>query len=124
MKSSLTINSYEAWVHLGCDLEEQKHAQPVHFNFVIDYALECKGMTSDRLEDALDYVALSSIMKSVATAKPYHLIEHLNYSVFLKVREYLKSKSITGVMKLSVKKIRVPVEHLTDGVTFSCEEQL
>lgn len=124
MKSTLTVNSYEVWVHLGCDSEEQKYAQPVHFNFVIDYALDCKGMTSDKLADALDYVALTSLIKSVAMSKPYHLIEHLNYSVFLKVREYLKSKSISGLMKLSVKKIRVPVEHLTDGVTFSCEEQL
>lgn len=124
MKSKLTINAFEVWVNLGCDLEEQKYAQPVHFELALDFATNLKACLSDKLEDAVDYVAITSIITAVAIEKPYHLIEHLNHSVFIKVSEYLKSKTLSGRLCISVKKIRVPVEHLVGGVTFSCEETL
>ncbi len=124
MKQKLVIQDFEVWVHLGCDTEEQKFAQPVHFNVEFNFENAVLGAQTDRLEDSVDYVKITSILKMISTEKNYSLIEHLNHRVFSGVVEYLKSKKIAAELKLSVKKIRVPVENLKNGVVFSCETKL
>jgi 7,8-dihydroneopterin aldolase/epimerase/oxygenase len=124
MKQKMLIQDYEVWVNLGCSAEEQKHTQPVHFNLEINFDKPVLGCTSDHLNDAIDYVKVTSILKVISTEKPFHLIEHLNHQAFSGVIEYLKTKDLKGEVRLSVKKIRVPVENLNNGVVFSCEIKL
>lgn len=124
MKQKMFVQGFEVWVHLGCSVEEQKFTQPVHFNLEINFTNPVLGCQTDNLDDAVDYVKVTSILKTIATEKNFSLIEHLNHRAFLGVVEYLKSKSIGAEVKLSVKKIRVPVENLRDGVVFSCETKL
>jgi dihydroneopterin aldolase len=124
MKQKMLIQDYEVWVNLGCSTEEQKHTQPVHFNLEINFDDQVLGCKTDQLNDAIDYVKLTSILKVISTEKAFHLIEHLNHQAFLGVIEYLKAKDLKGEIKLSVKKIRVPVENLKSGVVFSCEIKL
>ncbi|MEQ1723807.1 MAG: dihydroneopterin aldolase [Pseudobdellovibrio sp.] len=124
MKQKMLIQDYEVWVNLGCSTEEQKHAQPVHFNLEINFDSPVLGCKTDNLNDAIDYVKVTSILKMISTEKPFQLVEHLNYQAFSGVIEYLKAKELKGEIKLSVKKIRVPVENLKNGVVFSCEIKL
>ncbi len=121
MKQTLKINDFEVWVHLGCLTEEQKHSQPVHFNFEINYLTQVDGSTSDNLDDATDYVAVMEIIRTTAQKKNYKLIEYLNHEVFLKLCDHLTKHKILGDVKLTVRKIRVPVENLRNGVEFSCQ---
>lgn len=124
MKQRLLVQDFEVWVNLGCDTEEQKFTQPVHFNLEIDFTSPVLGCQTDNLEDAIDYVKITSILKMISTEKNFSLIEHLNHRAFSGVVEYLKSKKVNAEIKLSVKKIRVPVDNLRNGVVFSCETKL
>ena len=124
MKHKLLVQDFEVWVHLGCDKEEQKFTQPVHFNLEIIFENPVLGAQTDQLEDSVDYAKMASILKMISTEKPYSLLEHLNFRVFSGVVEYIKSKKLGAELKLSVKKIRVPVENLKNGVVFSCEAKL
>lgn len=124
MKQKMLIQDFEVWVNLGCSTEEQQHTQPVHFNLEINFENPVLGCQTDKLEDAIDYVKVTSILKMISTEKPFHLIEHLNHRAFSGVVEYLKSKNLKAEIKLSVKKIRVPVDNLRNGVVFECETKL
>ena len=124
MKQILKINSFEVWVHLGCDIEEQKYSQPVEFTFKIEFLKNLNGCETDNLKDAIDYVRLTQIMKTVASAKNYKLIEHLNYEVLTKLVADIKTKDVSGVVELTIKKIRVPVDNLRNGVEFTCQQTL
>lgn len=124
VKQKIIIQDYEVWVHLGCDREEQKQLQPVHYNLEINFIQPVRGCQTDKLDDAIDYVKMTSILKSVSTEKNFSLIEHLNYQAFLGITEYLRAKKVKAEIKLSIKKIRVPVENLRNGVVFSCATKL
>lgn len=121
MKQILKINQYEVWVHLGCLVEEQKHSQPVHFTFELNYLINLNGIHSDKIEDTIDYVHLTELIKKTAQKKNYKLIEHLNHEVFSELITYLKKHNISADVKLTVHKMRVPVENLRNGVEFSCQ---
>lgn len=124
MKHMMRVQDFEVWVHLGCSQEEQEYLQPVHYNLEIIFDNMVLGCQSDRLEDTVDYVQVTKLLKDISTQKKYHLIEHLNQANVMGLIEYLKSKNIKGEIKLSVKKIRVPVENLRNGVVFLCETKL
>lgn len=111
-------------VHLGCSAEEQKYLQPVNFNFEIQYKEEPLGCSSDNLADATDYVELTDIIKRISQQKKYHLIEHLGYEVFKNIIVLLKAQNLKAQIKLSVAKIKVPVENLKNGVIYSCSHEL
>ena len=124
MKQTLKINDYEVWVHLGCLAEERKHLQPVHFTFEIAYVANLLGSQTDQIQDATDYVFLTEIIKTQAQKKHYHLIEHLNHEVFIELTNYLKKHNISAAVQLTIRKLRVPVENLRNGVEFSCQQIL
>lgn len=124
MKQKLQLQDFEVWVFLGCSREEQELSQPVHFNLDIDFEDSVSGSKTDQLEETVDYVKLASIIKIVATEKKFQLVEHLSFQCFTGVLEYLKSRNIKAKLKLSVKKIRVPIENLKNGVVFTCETKL
>ena len=111
-------------MHLGCLAEEQKHAQPVHFSFEIIYSSNLLGSQTDQIEHAIDYVHLIEIMKFQAQKKNYKLIEHLNHEVFSELVQHLQKCKILAEIKLTVRKLRVPVENLRNGVEFSCQQIL
>ena len=124
MKHQMHIQDFEVWVHLGCSVEEQKHVQPIHYSVDINFENPLQACQTDLLEDTVDYVKITSILKMISTEKTFHLIEHLNHQAFTGVVEYLKSKNLKAEVKLSVKKIRVPVDNLRNGVVFTCETKL
>ncbi len=124
MKQILKINQFEVWVHLGCTVEERKHTQPVHFTLQIKFIKNLAGSQTDQLTEAVDYVGLTESIKSVALAKHYQLIEHLNQEVFDSLMSLLKKKKLTAEIELTIKKIRVPVENLMNGVEFTCQQML
>ncbi|MBC7466741.1 MAG: FolB domain-containing protein [Bdellovibrio sp.] len=124
MKQTLKIKDFEVWVHLGCAIEEQKHSQPVEFTLNIEFSKNLAGYHTDSLHDAVDYVRLTEVMKSVASRKNYKLIEHLNYEVFTALIADIKTKDVSGEIALTIRKVRVPVENLRSGVEFTCQQTL
>ena len=124
MKQTLKIKDFEVWVHLGCAIEEQKHSQPVEFTLNIEFSKNLDGCHTDSLHDAVDYVRLTDVMKTVASRKNYKLIEHLNHEVFSALIADIKTKDVSGEIALTIRKIRVPVENLRSGVEFTCQQTL
>lgn len=123
-KQSMKVQDYEVWVHLGCLSDEQTHAQPVHVTIDIEFEQNLFGSENDRLEDAVDYVALTEVVKIQAQKKKYHLIEHLCSEISKNIFNKLQNQKIKGLLVVQVKKIRVPVENLRNGVIYKCEIKL
>jgi dihydroneopterin aldolase len=124
MKHVLKIQDYEVWVSLGCLADEQSYPQPVLISLDLEYATLVKGAASDELQDATDYVMLTRIMNQVAKSKSFKLIEHLNDSIMNSILHELRLNYFKGKVRLAVKKVRVPVENLRNGVVFTCETEL
>jgi dihydroneopterin aldolase len=124
MQYKLEVQNYEVAVQLGTTVEEQSAFQPVHFSLDILFLGPIAAVQSDNIEDAVDYSELTKIIKFIATSKKYHLVEHLGHQVMAGLIQYLKSKNIKSALKLSLRKIKVPIENLRNGVVFSCETQL
>ncbi len=122
--SVMKINDYEVWVSLGCSKEEQSYKQPVLFNLVIEFHSPVRGETTDQLSDAIDYVAVTDLLKLSAESKSYQLIESMCFEATEKVTTYLKQQRVTGHLNLSVIKLRPPVPHLKSGVTWTCQRHL
>jgi dihydroneopterin aldolase len=124
MKSKMVIQDFEVAVHLGCSPEEQKYLQPVRFDFEIQFQSEVKAMRTDSIIDAVDYTKLTTLMKSEAKKKNYHLVEHLNHEVLSALVKHLQSLPLKADLRLSVHKVRVPIESLKNGVRFTCEASI
>ena len=124
MKHQLRIQDYQVMVHLGCSAEERKYLQPINFIFEINYTGDLLGASSDKLEDASDYVEITNIIKYEAQKKQFQLVENLGFEVFKVLIEYLKNKNLKAQLIFSVKKINVPIENLKNGVIYSCFHEL
>lgn len=123
-RHTLKINKLEVWVTLGCSSEERSQIQPVYFTLEVKFLKNLAGSQTDQLNDAVDYVHLTEVIKTAARQKPYQLIEHMNSEVFQSLVKSLKQHQIFAEVQLTVKKVRVPVEGLTDGVEFTCQQML
>jgi FolB domain-containing protein len=121
MKQSLKINTYEVWVSLGATKEEQSLLQPVHFSITLHFEKSVKGSASDVLDDTINYAALTSHVKQVATTRPYHLIENLCFMTHQHISQWLKTFGYAGELTTEATKVRPPVPSLQGGVTFACQ---
>lgn len=120
----MKINDYEVWVSLGCSKEEQSYRQPVLFNLEIEFHTPVRGETTDQLSDAIDYVAVTDLLKLSAESKSYQLIESMCFDATETVSKYLKQQQAIGLLKLSVLKQRPPVLNLNSGVSWTCQRRL
>lgn len=121
MTQKIEINNYEVQVNLGCYPDEKLRSQPVRFSVRLQFESLLKCADTDKLEDAIDYVRITDIIKETAMSRHYSLVENLNASVAGAVTTYLKSTEIRGQLSLHTAKIQVPVEGLMGAVTVSCE---
>ncbi|AZZ35924.1 hypothetical protein CIK05_03660 [Bdellovibrio sp. qaytius] len=121
MRQTLKINSYEVWMSLGVTKEEQAQLQPVHFDITLHFDKPVKGCATDHLDDAINYAALVSHIKKVATARPYNLIENICFLTHQHLTEWVKTHGFTGDLVTEATKVRPPVPSLQGGVKFSCQ---
>ena len=124
MLQTMRIQEFEAMVNLGTTPIEQHERQPVQFTLEIKFSEPVMAAVTDELHDAIDYIELTQIITAVTSMKSYHLIEHLNQQVFNDLILYLKNKNVKAGVKLTIKKLKVPIQNLRNGVTFSCETNL
>lgn len=122
--SEMKIKNYEVGVSLGCTPAEQSLIQPVLFNIEIFFNTQVLAETSDRLQDSLDYVELTDVVKQVAEKKSYQMIEHLGFSVAIALKEKVASTYPGSQMIVRTHKLRAPVKNLRDGVEWSCKINL
>lgn len=121
--SEMRIKNYEAWVSLGCTQEEQTMVQPVLFNVEILFNSKVLAEETDQLQDSLDYVELTNVIKMVAEKKSYKMIEHMCSSVARALQQSIGQK-YKGTLIVRMQKPRAPVKHLHGGVEWSCQLSL
>ena len=119
--SEMKIKNFEVWVSLGCTTEEQSLTQPVRFNIDILFASKVLAEESDRLQDSLDYVTLTNVIRSESEKKSYRMIEHLGWSVAVALKNEIGGQYLGGTITVRTQKLRAPVKNLHDGVEWSCK---
>lgn len=128
MLQVMKINQYEVWVNLGCSKEEQSFVQPVQFNISLHFHKHLKGCVTDQIADAVDYVALTDRIKTIAEQKPYQLVEHMCFLVHqdlvLWLSKWFKDSGYTGELVTELRKLRPPVKSIQGGVEFTCRSEL
>lgn len=121
VKQTLKINSYEVYVSLGVTKEEQAQLQPVHFDITLHFNKSVKGCATDNLDDAINYAALVSHIKQVATARAYNLIENICFLTHQHLADWVKTQGFAGELVTEATKVRPPVPSLQGGVKFTCQ---
>lgn len=90
----------------GCHAEERKTGGP----FEVDILIDCdfsKAATSDRIEDAIDYVTVIALAAEIM-AIPQNLIEHVANHIAQRILDdYQEAQRCT----VTVKKLQPPVSH-------------
>ncbi|MBC7457318.1 MAG: dihydroneopterin aldolase [Bdellovibrionaceae bacterium] len=120
-QSKMKIKNYEVWVSLGCTKEEQSLSQPVLFNIDILFTSKVLAEDTDQLQDSLDYVALTDIIKAAAEKKSYHMVEHLGSSVAEALKNKINVQYSGSTLVVRTHKLRAPVKNLHNGVEWSCK---
>lgn len=72
----IRINNLKAETIIGAYPAERKAKRKVIFNLTIDYDAAV-AVTSDKLEDALDYAAIEKIILTSVAKQKFHLMEAL-----------------------------------------------
>ncbi|WP_409479374.1 dihydroneopterin aldolase [Pseudobdellovibrio sp. HCB154] len=124
MKQILRINSYEVWMSLGVTKEEQAQLQPVHFDITLHFEKSVKGSATDHLDDAINYAALVSHIKQVATARSFNLIENLCFITHQHLTDWVRKHGFAGELVTEATKMRPPVPALQGGVKFTCQSSV
>lgn len=122
MKHVLKINDIEANVYLGCWPGEQDQPQKVLFSLDIEFSKPLAAGISDRIEEALDYSHLVIEIQKQCDEKKYALVEHLGLEVMRRLVEFLSFQRLNGSLKLSTKKIQIPIPEIKKGVEFICQQ--
>ncbi|MBC7457554.1 MAG: dihydroneopterin aldolase, partial [Bdellovibrionaceae bacterium] len=105
----------------GCTKEEQSLVQPVLFNIEILFTSKVLAQDTDQLQDSLDYVALTDIIKAAAESKSYHMVEHLGLSVAKALKSKINGQYSGSTLIVRTHKLRAPVKNLHNGVEWSCK---
>ena len=105
MEDRLIISGLEFFGHCGITVEEQKTGQ--RFSVKLEMACDIRqAAKSDRLEDAVDYAAVSKKIIEIGRDESFHLIEAMAERI---ANVLLKEFGIHEV-KLMLKKLHPPIE--------------
>ena len=115
--ATLTLKDLRVLVHLGCTEQERANSQPVDVSVVIQWPELPKGALTDQLEDTVCYAKVAETIQSVATRKPYALIEALGAAISTELKSF-----VTGSFRVKIHKLHPPVDQLRGGALFEWGE--
>lgn len=121
MKSNclLSIRRLHTWVRLGCSAEERSVPQEVEVDLEISFPAVPDGVRTDRLEDTICYGDVCADITEASRAGEFALIEKLAGDVMKRIRDRVGR----GYgLKLSIHKLRPPIDNLRGGVVFILED--
>ena len=109
MRDKLIIAGLEFHGHCGITEEEQKAGQRLSVDLEIGYDIR-KAVERDKLEDAMDYAAISNHLADIGRKESFRLIESLAERM---VSALFKEFGVREVC-LRLKKLHPPVEPIKD----------
>ena len=103
MSDTIYLETVLVSMRIGCDREERSCPQPVRFDIEIDYDAHAAGQ-SDKLADALDYVAAYRSVEEIAQSRVFKLLECVSDKIAVRLLDL-------GALKVRVKasKERTPI---------------
>lgn len=111
MTSSILITGIQLNAHCGVTDREQRHAQPI----MVDLTLRCPNQhafQSDKLEDTVDYAAVTKSVKAVNEDRTFTLLEALTERI---CQQLFRDFPVTHI-KIWVRKIRPPIKNFSGSV--------
>lgn len=113
--SVISLNDLLIKVNLGVTEEERKKLQDIKISFKLFFNSLPKACESDDLNDTVCYHKISNIAHEHCKSNSVHLLEHLCYEIYKKVR-----KEIDGGAKIWIKveKCNPPIEGLVGSTSF------
>ncbi len=120
--SYLTLEDIEVFLHLGCSHNERRTTQRVHVSVHFRFGAPPAGCQTDRLSDTLCYAAVTKAVVHLSTQKEFHLIEHFAQECFQALRKTARAVQEDVKLKITIHKIRPPVNELKGGATFTLGE--
>lgn len=118
MNSFLLIRDLRLKLFLGVGERERSSLQQVSCYIKIFYPFVPQGAISDDISSVFCYDELCKSISAKFENKEFKLLEHLAYEIYL----FLKSK-INYNIELKLKKIKVPIDNLLDGVNFVISDE-
>lgn len=103
---TVQLRGLSVYAYHGANSEEQSLGQQFEFDLDLDIA-DCPACSSDALNDAVDYAAVTSLVVEVATSFRFNLLEALAEAVCL---ELLAEFPLERVC-LHVRKLAPPIPH-------------
>lgn len=122
MIAKLELVNLRCAVYLGCLPGEQDNRQDVLVTLTLNFSRVPSGCETDDLAGVVNYADLAQVVRETTGRKKYALIEHLAEQIWTDLqnhREIPNSKVLVKVVK-----VRVPIEGLEGGASFSFGEQL
>jgi dihydroneopterin aldolase len=97
--------------------EEQTRPQPFEVDVEMTVDVSLAG-ESDRLEDTVDYSAVSEAVSRVVRSERYHLLERLA----TRIAEVCRVDERVTSVRVTVRKLHPPVRAMVDHVAVSIEQ--
>jgi len=117
LHSVLELQNFTLPIHLGCEEWERENTQPVDFKITFGFASPLKAEISDQLEDSVCYAKVCDSISNLTKNTHFKLIEKLAKDVHLNLMECFPQHD---ALKVSVHKLKPPVDLLKNGVVYSC----
>lgn len=117
LRSKLTLNPFRLPIHLGCEAWERESTQSVDFQITFGFSSPLKAETSDELEDSICYAKVCDLISKLTKETHFKLIEKLAEDVRSSIAEHFPQHDF---LKVSVHKLKPPVDLLTNGVVYEC----
>lgn len=105
MRDRLIISGLEFFGHCGITVEEQKTGQRFSVNLEMDCDIRQAAKT-DRLEDAVDYAAVSKRLIEIGRDESFRLIE----AMAERMANILLKEFGIRELKLTLKKLHPPID--------------
>jgi dihydroneopterin aldolase len=115
LHSNLVLPGIRSHAHIGLSDEERAIAQWVVVDLALDFTSPPTATHTDRIDDTVDYAALTATVVKVCSARPYALLERLAHALYVELRETFSPE--TGLW-LEASKLRAPLAELEHGARF------
>lgn len=122
MQSKMVLRGLHLEIFLGWPKQERVTKQLIICDVDIQFSVPPKGCVSDDLDDTICYDQLIQDIKLYVSQKQFHLIEHLAFSLYQHIKDYLSQHDNIALQIHLTKKPQI--ENLTQGVTFSYGDAL
>jgi dihydroneopterin aldolase len=112
--AALSLNKITVPVHLGVSDEERETPQNITVSIEIGMDEPLRACETDAISDTFCYDTMLQLVEKTCQAKPYHLIEHLCYMVYISVKKVAHNKDI----RITVHKQYAPLSHKLESASF------